>query len=104
MDEKSATPQTPLTARADRSRQEVRLFEETVVALRGRWPATATGLCMSANPLFGFSIGGGADRDRAFTARVEEAQRLLRELEGPDAVERVRRLANRPHTDRHAVR
>ena len=88
---KSSSPQTPLTSRADRSRRDVRLFEEAVLALRGRWPATATGLCMSVNALFGFRLGDSVAQERIFRTRVEEALRLLEALEGAAAVERVRR-------------
>ena len=105
MTAKSSSPKTPLTPRADRSDRDVRLFEETILALRGWWPATATGLCVSANSLFGFSFGGGAANERTFRARLQEALRLLEALDGPGAVERVRTLANAEvKTDRHAVR
>ena len=100
------SPLTPLSPRADRSSRDVRMFEEAVIALRGRWPATATGLCVGANSLFGFSLGGGAPgaQKQAFRDRVEEALRLLEALDGPAAVERVHSLASREPEDRHAGR
>lgn len=103
---KAVSPLTPLSARADRSSRDVRIFEEAVIALRGRWPATATGLCVGANSLFGFSLSGGAPgaQEGEFRARVEEALRLLEALDGPSAVERVRSLASREPEDRHTAR
>ena len=82
---KANPPLTPLSSRADRTSQDVRTFEEAVIALRGRWPATATGLCVGANSLFGFSLSGRGpgQQEQAFRARVEEALRLLEALDGP---------------------
>lgn len=40
---------TPITTRADRHDERVRLIEESVLLLRGDWPAVATGLCESIN-------------------------------------------------------
>ncbi len=99
-------PLTPLSPRADRSSGDVRIFEEAVIALRGRWPATATGLCVGANSLFGFRLGAGGanEQEEAFRARVDEALALLEALDGPAAVERVRARAARDTEDRHAVR
>ncbi len=103
---KTVSPLTPLSVRADRSSPDVRIFEEAVIALRGRWPATATGLCVEANALFGFSLSRGTPgaQERAFRACVDEALRLLEALDGPSAVERVRSLASREPEDRHTAR
>jgi hypothetical protein len=96
MSESSYAPQTPLTERADRGRRDVRVFEEAVLALRGRWPSIATGLCMDANSLFGFRLGHGSPGDYvAFRERAEEALRLLAAVDGPAAVERVKARADR---------
>jgi hypothetical protein len=86
---------TPLTPKADRSNPKVRLFEEAILRVRGRWPATATGLCTEINRLFGFGLGGKAAREQLIESRVEEALRLVEALYGPATVEEVRRSAQR---------
>jgi hypothetical protein len=86
---------TPLTPKADRSNPKVRLFEEAILRLRGRWPATATGLCSEVNGLFGFGLGGKAARGELIESRVDEALQLVEALYGSDAVEEVRRSARR---------
>ena len=86
---------TPLSPKADRSDPTVRLFEEAVLRLRGRWPATATGLCTDVNRLYGFSLGlgGTAPRDKMLENRTAEALHLVEALYGPATVEEVRRSA-----------
>src|SRR3954447_12817631 len=84
---------TPLTPNTDRSNPNVGLFEEAILRLRGRWPATATGLCGEVNSLFG--LGGKAAREQLIESRVEEALRLVEALYGPDALEEVRHSARR---------
>ena len=87
----SFRPLTPLTPKADRSNHSVRLFEEAVLRLRGRWPATATGLCTDVNR--GFAFGGGA-RERIIESHLDETLRLVEALYGPATVEEVRRTAS----------
>jgi hypothetical protein len=86
---------TPLSPKADRSDPTIRLFEEAVLRLRGRWPATATGLCTDVNRLFGFGfgLGGTASRDRMLENRTAEALHLVEALYGPATAEEVRRSA-----------
>ncbi len=86
---------TPLTPKADRADPNVRLFEEAVLRIRGRWPATATGLCTDVNRLYGFGFGlnGAADRERMLENRTAEALRLVEALYGPATLAEVRRAA-----------
>jgi hypothetical protein len=86
---------TPLTPKADRSDPNVRLFEEAILRLRGRWPTTATALCVEVNRLFGFGLGGKAAREKLIESRIGETMRLVEALYGSDAVEEVRRSARR---------
>ena len=87
------TPSTPITAKADRSHREIRLLEEAIVMLRGQWPAAATGICMSTNTLFGFSLVRRRDRQRMVDENVAEALRLVEALYGKSAVAEVYRRA-----------
>jgi hypothetical protein len=86
-------PRTPITPKADRSDPEVRILEEAIIMLRGQWPAAATGICMSVNTLFGFSLGGGRDRQRLVDENVAEVLRLVEALYGKAAVDEVYRRA-----------
>ena len=86
-------PRTPITAKADRSDPEVRVLEEAIIMLRGQWPAAATGICMSVNTLFGFSLTGRSDRRRLVDENVAEALRLVEALYGKAAVDEVYRRA-----------
>jgi hypothetical protein len=86
---------TPLTPKADRSDPEVRLFEEAILRLRGRWPTTATALCLEVNRLFGFGLGGKEAREKLIESRVDETMRLVEALCGPDTAAEVRRSALR---------
>jgi hypothetical protein len=87
------SPRTPITAKADRTDPEVRLLEEAIIMLRGQWPAAATGICMSVNTLFGFSLTGRRDRERLVDENVAEALRLVEALYGKSAVDEVYRRA-----------
>jgi hypothetical protein len=84
---------TPITAKADRSHREIRLLEEAILMLRGHWPAAATGICMSINTLFGFSLVRRRDRQRMIDENVAEALRLVEALYGQSAVAEVYRRA-----------
>ncbi len=104
---------TPLTPKADRSNPTIRLFEEAVLRIRGRWPATATGLCTDVNRLYGFGFGlnGTAGRERMLESRTAEALRLVEALWGPAALAEVRSAAESEEPaptpasiDRHARR
>ncbi len=86
-------PHTPITAKADRSDRQVRVLEEAIVMLRGHWPAAATGICMSVNSLFGFSLVRRRDRQRMVDDNVDEALRLVKALYGGGAVAEVYRRA-----------
>ena len=96
MTENSYPQLTPLTARADRSNHNVRLFEEAILKLRGRWPANATGLCADINRQLGFSLGARAARERVIESRIGETLRLVEALYGPATVDEVRRAADEP--------
>jgi hypothetical protein len=87
------SPRTPITVKADRADPEVRVLEEAILMLRGQWPAAATGICMSVNTLFGFSLTGRRDRDRLVDESVAEALRLVEALYGKAAVDEVYRRA-----------
>jgi hypothetical protein len=87
------SPSTPITAKADRSHREIRVLEEAIVMLRGQWPAAATGICMSINTLFGFSLVRRRDRQRMVDENVAEALRLVEALYGKGAVAEVHRRA-----------
>ena len=94
MSTQAIAPRTPITPKADRSDRRVRLLEEAVLQLRGQWPAAATGLCMSVNSTFGFTLGGGkAARQEQIEESVDEALRLVEALYGPTAVTEVYRRA-----------
>ena len=93
MSTQTLTPSTPITAKADRSHHEIRILEEAILMLRGQWPAAATGICMSINSLFGFSLGGRRDRQRMVDENVAEALRLVEALYGESAVDEVYRRA-----------
>ena len=89
-----AAPRTPITPKADRSDRRVRLLEEAVLVLRGQWPAAATGMCMSVNTLFGFTLARHEEeREETIEASTEEALRLVEALYGPEAVNDVYRRA-----------
>ena len=87
------SPITALTAKADRSDRRVRVLEEAILMLRGQWPAAATGMCMSLNSLFGFTLTGRANRERIVDENVAEALRLVEALYGKTAVTEVYRRA-----------
>ncbi len=91
----ATAPTTPITAKADRADPRIRLLEEAILLLRGRWPTAATGICLSVNRLFGFSLGGGAARGQQLDESIDEALRLVEALYGRAAVAEVLRLANR---------
>jgi hypothetical protein len=95
MSTETIPPRTPITSRADRSEPEVRLLEEAVLMLRGQWPTAATGLCMSVNSLFGFTLTGRQARREMIEETVDEAMRLVEALYGPNAVAEVYRRAGR---------
>jgi hypothetical protein len=89
MSAQTLAPRTPITAKADRSESQVRLLEEAVLMLRGQWPSAATGLCMSVNSLYGFTLTGKQARRRMIDESVDEALRLVEALCSPNAVSEV---------------
>lgn len=84
---------TPLTSRADRRDERVRLIEESVLLIRGDWPAIAIGLCERVNRAVGLLISTPRELDEAIGETCEESLRLVEQLYGHDAVLEVRRLA-----------
>lgn len=84
---------TPLTDRADRRDERVRLIEESLLVLRGDWPAIGIGLCESVNRAAGPWFSTPGELDLAIEETSAEALRLVRELYGPEVVGEVERLA-----------
>jgi hypothetical protein len=99
MSEQTLAPRTPITAKADRSDCRVRLLEEAILMLRGQWPSAATGLCMSVNSLYGFTLTGKQARRRMINESVAEALRLVEALYGPNAIAEVHQRATADHPD-----
>jgi hypothetical protein len=93
MSTQTVAPRTPITPKADRSDRRVRLLEEAVLMLRGQWPTAATGMCMSVNSLYGFTLSDGESRREMIEESTEEALRLVKALYGPAAVTEVYRRA-----------
>lgn len=87
------TPTTPLTSRADRHDERVRLIEESILLIRGEWPAVATGLCESVNRAAGLLFPTTGELDEAIQATSRESLRLVEQLYGCDAAAEVQRLA-----------
>ena len=84
---------TPITSRADRSDERIRLIEEAVLLIRGEWPAVACGLCELVNREAGFVITPREALDEAIEKTAEEAMRVVERLYGHDAALEVRRRA-----------
>ena len=97
MSKQTLAPRTPLTAKADRCDPRIRLLEEAILTLRGEWPGAATGLCMSVNSLYGFTLTGKDARGRMVSENTAEALRLVERLYGSDEVAEVRRRATSEH-------
>ena len=87
------TPTTPLTGRADRHDERVRLIEESILLIRGDWPAVATGLCESVNRAAGLLFPTTRELDEAIETTSQESLRLVEQLYGCDAAAEVQRLA-----------
>lgn len=88
------TPRTtPLTSRADRSDERVRLIEEAVLLIRGDWPAIAMGLCERVNRSVGLIVATPRELDEAIRDTCVEAMLLVQELYGHDGVVEVERMA-----------
>ena len=90
-------PRTPLTTKADRSDERVRLIEEAVLQIRGEWPALACGLCEMVNRESGFLLAPAESLDRAISETADEAVRVVDAIYGHDAVLEVQRRAHRDH-------
>ena len=99
MSEQTLAPSTPITAKADRSDRRIRLLEEAVLMLRGKWPSAATGLCMSVNSLYGFTLTGKQARRRMVNESVAEALRLVEALYGANAIAEVYQRATADEPD-----
>ncbi|MFN8163553.1 MAG: hypothetical protein U0R26_06925 [Solirubrobacterales bacterium] len=89
----STTRRTPITSRADRADERVRLIEEAVLLIRGEWPAAACGLCETVNRASGLLFVPSTDFREAIEETAREALRLVEGLYGHDAVLEVRHLA-----------
>jgi hypothetical protein len=86
-------PRTPLTSRADRSDERIRLIEEAVLLIRGDWQAVACGLCERVNRETGLIFTQPDALDQAIEETAEEALRIVERLYGHDAALEVRRRA-----------
>ncbi len=83
---------TPITKKADRNDERVRLIEEAVLLIRGEWPAVASGLCESVNRAASPFSPRGELQD-AIRCTAEEAVRVVDRLYGSDATLKLRKLA-----------
>jgi len=86
------TPKTPISGKADRADERVRLIEEAVLMIRGEWPAAASGLCETVNRATGL-FTPAEELSAAVQATATEAERLVERLYGDDALLEVRGLA-----------
>jgi hypothetical protein len=94
------TRRTPLTNRADRGDERVRLIEEAVLLIRGEWPGVACGLCETVNRSTGLIITSSGALDETIERTADEAIRVVEGLYGQEAAFEVRRLAAiDPHPD-----
>jgi hypothetical protein len=84
---------TPLSSRADRRDERVRLIEESVLLIRGDWPAIAIGLCERVNRSVGLIVSTPRELDEAIRETCAESMRLVEGLYGRDALLGVKRLA-----------
>ena len=87
------TRRTPITSRADRGDERIRLIEEAVLLVRGEWPAVACGLCETVNRAMGLIIAPSGALDETIERTADEAIRVVESLYGQDAALEVRRLA-----------
>jgi hypothetical protein len=84
---------TPLSDRADRGDERVRLIEEAVLLIRGDWPAIAMGLCERVNRSTGLIFSTPQELEDAIRETCAEAMLLVRELYGHEGVAEVERMA-----------
>ena len=89
----ATTSRTPLTSRADRGDERVRLIEEAVLLIRGEWPGVACGLCETVNRATGLIITPRGALDETIERTAGEAIRVVEGLYGHEAAFEVRRLA-----------
>jgi hypothetical protein len=104
MPAQTLAPSTPITPKADRSDRRIRMLEEAVLMLRGQWPSAATGLCMSVNSLYGFTLTGKQARRRMVNESVAEALRLVEALYGANAIAEVYQRATADEPDQRPSR
>jgi len=104
MPAQTLAPSTPITPKADRSDRRIRMLEEAVLMLRGQWPSAATGLCMSVNSLYGFTLTGKQARRRMVNESVAEALRLVEALYGANAIAEVYQRATADEQDQRLSR
>lgn len=86
------TPKTPISSKADRSDERVRLIEEAVLLMRGEWPAAAAGICETVNRATGI-FSPAEELEAAIDEAGGEAERLVERLYGREALLEVRGLA-----------
>lgn len=102
------TIRTPISSRANRGDERIRLIEEAVLMVRGEWPGVATGLCETVNRATGLTIAPAAEREEAIERTADEAVRFVEGVYGHEAALDVRRRASEdegsaesPHDGRH---
>lgn len=99
-----STPITPITTKADRRDERVRLIEESVLLMRGEWPAVATGLCESVNRAAGLLFPSTAALEDAIRETSRESLGLVERLYGEEALADVQsRAAAGRSADHHRV-
>jgi hypothetical protein len=87
------TRSTPITGRANRGDERIRLIEEAVLMVRGEWPGVATGLCETVNRATALRLAPAGEREETITRTADEAMRVVEGLFGQDAALEVRRRA-----------
>jgi hypothetical protein len=87
------TPITPITTKADRRDERVRLIEESVLLMRGDWPALTTGLCESVNRAAGLLFPSKQSLEDAIRETSRESLGLVERLYGDAAVAEVQSRA-----------
>lgn len=95
---------TPITGRASRRDERVRLIEESVLLIRGEWPALATGLCETINRAAGVVFPTPKTLENAIRETSSESLRLVEQLYGPEASVEVQQLAAHSRDQGHLAR
>jgi hypothetical protein len=95
---------TPITGRASRRDERVRLIEESVLLVRGEWPGVASGLCETVNRAAGVVFPTPKALEDAIRETSSESLRLVEQLYGHEATVEVQQLAARGRDQGHQAR